>query len=281
MAEAVPEFSVVVPMKNEEDSVAFLIQAIETACAGRAFEVIFVNDGSEDGTGAALDHWAEVHDWVRPVHHAQSAGQSAAVHSGVLAARAEVICTMDGDGQNPPAELPRLVAPILEDSRAGLIAGQRVKRADNWSKRMGSKFANALRSWLLGDGTRDTGCGLKAFRRDVFLSLPYFNHMHRFLPALFRAHGHDVQLLDVTHAARYAGRSNYTNLQRALVGLADLFGVMWLIRRRKRVGPNQIRWPNGRSPRLAQHQQHPRPGLDGGGADGPADVLRPVSDPVD
>ncbi|MEM6728164.1 MAG: glycosyltransferase family 2 protein, partial [Pseudomonadota bacterium] len=172
---------------------------------------------------------------LRGVRHAASAGQSAAVHSGVKAARAPLICTMDGDGQNPPENVPALIAPFKDAAPSlGLVAGQRVARQDTVWKLWASRAANALRSWLLSDDTRDTGCGLKAFRRDAFLALPYFDHMHRYLPALFKAHGWDVTHVDVSHAPRIAGRSNYTNVARALAGAYDLIGVMWLIKRRNK-----------------------------------------------
>lgn len=242
MPERDPEFSIVVPMKNEAENVAHLVAAIESACDGRSFEAVFVDDGSDDGTADAAKALGK--QWLRIVQHPRSAGQSAAVHSGVTAARAPVICTMDGDGQNPPAEIPRMVEPLLSDNPPGLVAGERQGRKDTLSKRWASKFANGLRGWMLQDGTRDTGCGLKAFRRDDFLRMPFFNHMHRFLPAIFNAYGMKVQHLPVSHSERHAGTSNYTNFQRALVGIVDLFGVMWVIRRAKRVAPDEIRWPD-------------------------------------
>ena len=154
----------------------------------------------------------------------------------MLAARAPIVCTLDGDGQNPPEELPRLARaacwPADAAGRAGRRPAGRAGRT-RWSKRLASRLANGLRGWLLNDGTRDTGCGLKAFRREAFLALPYFDHMHRYLPALFARDGWQVAHVDVGHRPRGAGRSNYSNLQRALVGTVDLFGVMWLIRRRK------------------------------------------------
>ena len=158
------------------------------------------------------------------------------MHSGVRAATAPFICTLDGDGQNPPEELPGLLAPLMADTtgKIGLVAGQRVGRQDTWSKKIASKAANAIRGWILKDGTRDTGCGLKAFRREAFLELPYFDHMHRYLPALFARVGWQVTHVDVTHRPRGAGRSNYSNVQRALVGIVDLAGVAWLLRRRKK-----------------------------------------------
>ena len=238
-----PTITVVVPMKNEEANVTFLVEAIGLACAefdGReGFEAILIDDGSTDGTALAVEALIPDRPWLRLLRHPTSGGQSAAIHSGVRAARGGLICTLDGDGQNPPAEIPRLVAPLLSDppDRLGLVAGQRIGRRDSLSKRAASWIANGLRGTLLDDGTRDTGCGLKAFRRDAFLELPYFNHMHRYLPALFRGWGWDVAHVDVTHAPRHAGQSNYNNLERAIAGAWDLLGVLWLIRRAKQVRP--------------------------------------------
>ncbi|WP_116133628.1 glycosyltransferase family 2 protein [Tropicimonas sp. IMCC34043] len=236
------EVSIIVPMKNEEENVAPLVSDILAACDGQDFEVIVVNDGSTDTTEAVARGLAERDPRVRVLSHPRSAGQSAAVHSGVKAARGRVICTLDGDGQNPPGELPKLYRPLLADQtgRLGLVAGQRVARQDTFSKRWGSKFANGLRARVLNDGTRDTGCGLKGFRRDAFLELPYFDHMHRYLPALFKRDGWEVLLVDVSHRERQAGKSNYTNFKRALVGIPDLLAVAWLIRRRKKAQPVEI-----------------------------------------
>ncbi len=232
--------SIVVPARNEVGNLPSLIAEIEAALVDYApYEIIVVDDGSTDGTGDMLTRLATEKPHLRPLRHDQSGGQSAGIHTGVSAASAAIVCMLDGDGQNPPQELPKLVAPLFAapDSRLGLVAGQRVGRQDTWSKKLASRFANALRSSLLKDGTRDTGCGLKAFRRDAYLALPYFDHMHRYLPALFKRDGWDVALVDVSHRQRGAGRSNYSNFQRAVVGAVDLFGVMWLIRRRKKVRP--------------------------------------------
>jgi dolichol-phosphate mannosyltransferase len=229
--------SIVVPMRNEAGNVRTVILGIRDALAGGPEgEILAVDDASTDTTQdelRALQH--EVAN-LRLLVHEVRGGQSSAVHSGVLAARGAVICTLDGDGQNPPSELPKLWGPLLADSGGvlGLVAGQRVGRRDTLSKRLASRLANGLRGWLLADGTRDSACGLKGFRRDAFLALPYFDHMHRFLPALFRRDGWGVLLVDVAHAPRLSGQSNYTNLQRALVGIVDLAGVAWLIRRRKK-----------------------------------------------
>ena len=237
-----PVLTVVVPAKDEAPNIGTLVDGIVAAMSdGPAFEVIVVDDGSTDGTGEAVRDAAARHaPPVRLVRHPRSGGQSAAVHSGVLAARGRIVLTLDGDGQNPPEELPKLAAPLLADGsgRLGLVAGQRVDRQDTLSKRLASRLANGLRAWMLHDDTRDTGCGLKGFRRDGYLALPYFNHMHRYLPALFTRDGWTVAHVDVTHRARGAGRSKYSNLQRAVVGAVDLFGVMWLIRRRKTAAPD-------------------------------------------
>lgn len=229
--------SVVIPAKNEAENIVSLVEGIDSALTAHApFEIIVVDDCSTDNSVAVLRARAQTMPHLRIIRHDRSGGQSAAVHSGVRAATAPVICTLDGDGQNPPEELPKLVAPILNDStgRIGLVAGQRVGRQDTWSKKWASKFANGLRGWMLQDGTRDTGCGLKAFRREGFLDLPYFDHMHRYLPALFNRDGWQVAHVDVSHRPRGAGRSNYSNIQRALVGVVDLFGVAWLLRRKKK-----------------------------------------------
>ncbi|TCP39814.1 glycosyltransferase family 2 protein [Rhodovulum marinum] len=232
-----PAVSIVIPMKNEAENVTFLLDEIAEACAKLdSHEVIVVDDGSTDATAETVRARMAGDPSLRLLRHPASGGQSAAVHSGVTVARAPVVCTLDGDGQNPPAELPKLWAPLLADTtgRLALVAGQRVGRQDTASKRWASRFANGLRARILHDGTRDTGCGLKGFRRDAFLQLPYFDHMHRYLPALFKRDGWEVALVDVAHRGRHAGTSKYNNLQRALVGLHDLVGVAWLIKRRKK-----------------------------------------------
>jgi dolichol-phosphate mannosyltransferase len=240
MAQPGPTLSIVIPMKNEaENAAALLAEITEAGASLPPYEVIVVDDGSTDDTSGVVERLAATDPRFRLIRHPQSGGQSAAVHSGVEAARGAVVATLDGDGQNPPGELPGLVAPLLaeQSETTGLVAGQRVKRQDTLSKRLGSRFANWLRSTILKDGTRDTGCGLKAFRRDAFLALPYFDHMHRYLPALFKRDGWQIALVDVSHRPRGGGRSNYSNLQRALVGIYDLIGVAWLIRRRKKAKP--------------------------------------------
>lgn len=236
-----PKFSIVIPVKNEAGNIDLLVDEIDKHCAAIGpFELIFIDDGSSDETAKAVLARAKQYNWVRLVSHPKSAGQSAAIHSGVGFARADIICMLDGDGQNPPLEIPNLVAPFLTKEcppDLGLVAGQRTKRKDTLSKRLASRAANAIRAWMLKDGTRDTGCGLKAFRRGAFLGLPFFNHMHRYLPALFSRDGWQIRHVDVSHAERHAGASNYNNLNRALVGIYDLLGVAWLLKRAKQSQP--------------------------------------------
>lgn len=236
---APPRFAIVSPMLNEATSVEPLARGIAAACAALGpFEAIFVDDGSTDATSARIAELRAEFPWLRLIRHSRTCGQSAALRSGVIAARAALICTIDGDGQNPPAEIPRLLAPLLAPliggpSGPGLVAGQRTTRLDSVSKRLASRLANRLRARVLGDGARDSACGLKAFPRDVFLALPYFDHMHRYLPALVRREGHAVIHVEVDHRPRANGRSNYTNTGRALAGALDLIGVWWLLRRRR------------------------------------------------
>jgi dolichol-phosphate mannosyltransferase len=245
------DFAIVIPMKDEVDAVSPLLDGcLEAGRELGTFEICVTDDGSRDGTSEALRAWAARHPDIplSIVTHATSAGQSAAVHNAVRAARAPIIVTLDGDGQNPPDQIGKVLAPLLAADcpcDLALVAGQRVKRDDPPAKRIASRLANGLRSAVLRDNTRDTGCGLKAFRCDAFLALPFFNHMHRFLPALFKRDGWEVAHVDVTHKARESGRSKYNNLQRGLVGATDLIGVAWLIRRRKTITPKQITTTRG------------------------------------
>jgi dolichol-phosphate mannosyltransferase len=231
-----PRVSVVVPVRNEAGNVAALVEEITRALAPFApSEIIYVNDGSRDETEAELKSLMETHTTLRQIRHEVSCGQSAAVRSGVLAAHAPVVATLDGDGQNDPAFLPAMFALLERDPAVGLVAGQRVGRKDTGFKRLQSRVANGVRNMVIRDGTRDTGCGLKAFRREVFLTLPYFDGLHRFLPALVRRDGYKVAYVDVVDRPRLSGVSNYGLWDRLWVGILDLAGVWWLIRRRKRV----------------------------------------------
>jgi dolichol-phosphate mannosyltransferase len=233
-----PAVSVVVPVRNEAGNVAPLAAEIAAALAGRSFEVIYVNDGSSDATEAELKALQAQQPWLRQVKHAQSCGQSAALRTGIVAARGAIVVTLDGDGQNDPAFLPKLIDALEQGApKVGLIAGQRVGRKATGFKRFQSRVANAVRGTILRDGTRDSGCGLKAFSRDVGMALPVFDGLHRFLPALVRREGKDIGYVDVVDRPRQHGTSNYGFFDRLWVGILDLAGVWWLIRRRKRV-PN-------------------------------------------
>jgi dolichol-phosphate mannosyltransferase len=232
-----PAVAVVVPVRNEAGNVAPLVTEIAAALDGQwPFEVVYVNDGSTDGTEAELTRLMALHPFLRRVRHKQSCGQSAAVRSGVTAARAAVVVTIDGDGQNDPAFIPAMIRALEKGApRTGLVAGQRTGRKSGGFKKLQSRIANAVRGAVLRDGTRDTGCGLKAFRRDMFLNLPYFDGLHRFLPALVKRDGFDIGYVDVVDRPRGTGVSNYGLWDRLWVGILDLAGVWWLIRRKKRV----------------------------------------------
>jgi len=231
------ELSVVIPVKNEAGNIAPLVGEIVAALGDRlAFEIVYVDDGSDDATAAEIISLQASMPQLRLVRHASSCGQSAAVRTGVRAARGRWITTLDGDGQNDPADIPALydLAAASPAAPPLLIAGHRTRRKDTWSKRQASRLANAIRRRLLHDDTPDTGCGLKLFPRDLFLDLPYFDHMHRFLPALVLRAGGIVRSAPVNHRPRQRGTSKYGVIDRALVGITDLLGVIWLRRRSSR-----------------------------------------------
>ncbi len=229
------EISVVVPAHNEEGNIGPLIDEIRQSLANRAMEVIIVDDGSNDGTADEVASRAKGQQ-VRLIQHLEACGQSAAIRSGINMARGEMIVTLDGDGQNNPIDIPNLVG-ALETNPSGkqvaMAAGQRVGRQDSEIKKISSKLANGLRSRLLRDGARDTGCGLKAFWREAYLALPYFDHQHRFLPALMIREGYGVVYVDVSHRARGHGASKYGTLDRLLVSIFDMAGMVWLLNRRR------------------------------------------------
>ncbi len=230
-----PQLAVVVPVFNERDNIPALLAEIAAALRGRIdYEVIYVDDDSSDDSRAVLASEKPSHPELRILHHLTRSGQSTAVWNGVRAAQSPWIATLDGDGQNDPADIPKLLAE--RDAAAAdvrLFAGWRTTRHDSFNKRISSKVANAVRSRLLKDATPDTGCGLKLFEREVFLRLPYFDHMHRYLPALFKRAGFQSVSVPVGHRPRTAGVSKYGTLDRLWVGLADLRGVAWLMRRGK------------------------------------------------
>lgn len=230
MAESI-EFSVVVPVMNEEGNAANLAREIASVLDGRSYEMVFVDDCSRDDTRAELAALKAELPALRLVGHRKNSGQSRAVHTGVLAARAPIIGTLDGDGQNDPADLPKLLARLTRadaPANLGMVAGNRAKRQDGWSKRAASRIANNIRKAALKDGADDSGSGVKVFKREAFLRLPYFDHMHRFMAALMLREGYAVEFLPVNHRQRSAGRSKYTNLGRLAANMTDLWGVMWL-----------------------------------------------------
>jgi dolichol-phosphate mannosyltransferase len=229
------QLSVVIPVRNEQDNILPLLEEIHAALEGRAdFEVVYVNDGSTDATPRRLAEAQSRFPRLRVLAHRDSCGQSTALATGVRAARGEWIATLDGDGQNDPADIPKLMAAREGAPDIALFAGYRKARRDTWLKRISSRVANGVRSSLLGDATPDTGCGLKLFRRVTFLELPYFDHMHRFLPALVQRAGGRTVSVEVNHRPRSRGVSNYGTLDRLWVGIVDLCGVMWLKRRSRR-----------------------------------------------
>lgn len=232
------QLTVVVPVKNEEDNIIPLVGEIRQALSGAAYEIIYVDDGSTDRTWPVLQELMAVTPELRVIRHLHSCGQSTAVLTGVRHAMAPLIATLDGDGQNDPADIPRMLEVWQRQeqqtgSPIACVAGWRTNRRDDSLKRVSSKIANAVRSSLLGDNTPDTGCGLKLFSRDLFLLLPYFDHMHRFLPALFMREGARVVSEPVNHRPRERGVSKYGFHNRLWVGLVDMLGVIWLLRRAK------------------------------------------------
>jgi glycosyltransferase involved in cell wall biosynthesis len=233
------ELSVVVPVHNEAGNAAALAREIAQALDGRSYELIFVDDSSRDETRAELAAARADLPRLRILGHRSQAGQSRAIRSGVMAARAAIVATLDGDGQNDPADIVALFTRITRPDAASnlaMVSGRRGKRADSKGKVYASRLANVVRKALLGDGADDSGCGIKVFKREAFLRLPYFDHMHRYMPALMRREGYAVEFLEVNHRPRKAGRSNYTNLGRLVAAMTDLSGVMWLNSRAKSPG---------------------------------------------
>jgi dolichol-phosphate mannosyltransferase len=234
-----PEFSVVAPVRNEADNVETLVKEIAEALSGRAYEMIFVDDSSTDDTRARLHALKMKYPHLRVLGHRKNAGQSRAVRTGVLAARSGVVVTIDGDGQNDPADLAGLAGQLLRadaPANIALVQGRRDKRSDSGWKKFGSKVANVVRQSILKDKSPDSGCGARAFKREAYIQLPYFDHMHRYLPALMISEGFQVEERAVGHRPRKHGRSNYTNFGRLADAASDMRGVMWLRRRRRSPG---------------------------------------------
>jgi glycosyltransferase involved in cell wall biosynthesis len=226
---AAPDYSIVVPVFDEGGAAPALAREIAAAFAGENHEIIFVDDASRDDTKALLVALKAEIPQLRVLGHRKNSGQSRAVRSGVLAARAPIIVTLDGDGQNDPADAPRLARAVkAAPEDLALVGGERVKRQDSSAKRLASKFGNGVRKRMLKDTANDTGCGLKAFRREAFLRLPYFDHIHRYIPALMLREGYQVEFQPVNHRHRETGVSKYTNFGRLKASVSDLLGVMWL-----------------------------------------------------
>ncbi|MDO9471555.1 MAG: glycosyltransferase family 2 protein [Caulobacter sp.] len=226
---ATPDFSVVVPVFDEGGAAPALAREIAAAFGDRNYEIVFVNDASRDNTLELLTALKAEIPQLRVLSHQKNSGQSRSVRTGILAARAPIIVTMDGDGQNDPADAPRLAERLkAAPDTLAMVGGERVKRQDSNAKRFASKFGNGVRGWLLKDGALDTGCGLKAFRRDAFLRLPYFDHIHRYLPALMIREGYEIAFEPVHHRHRETGVSKYTNFGRLKASVSDLLGVLWL-----------------------------------------------------
>ncbi|WP_370339503.1 glycosyltransferase family 2 protein [Parvularcula marina] len=235
------ELSVVAPMYNEEGGAEILVREIAEALAGRSFEIIMVDDASTDGTRAVLKSLKDEIPQLRVLCHAKNSGQSRAVRTGILAAKAPIIATLDGDGQNVPGDIPKLFDILTRPDAPQLLAmvgGERQKRQDSAAKKRASKYANQIRKWVLKDEANDTGCGLKVFWRQAFLRLPYFDHLHRYIPALMVREGFMTEFVSVAHRPREHGQSKYTNFGRAAVAVRDLFGVSWLIARSRH--PHEI-----------------------------------------
>jgi dolichol-phosphate mannosyltransferase len=231
---APPLLSVVVPVLNEQDNIRPLISEIIAALDGICdFEIVYVDDGSTDGTRNTLVTLKKSEPRLRVIVHDTCTGQSAGLRTGVMAAHGDLIATLDGDGQNDPADIPKLLKAYQahDGARRLMVTGHRVNRRDSWAKRRASRIANAIRRTALRDDNPDTGCSLKLYERSLFLRFPYFDHMHRFLPALAKRENCVVKVVPVNHRHRTQGRSKYTNMGRLLVGIPDLIGMMWLIRR--------------------------------------------------
>ena len=237
-----PDYSIVVPVYDEGEAAPLLAREIAAAFGDRSYEMIFVNDASKDDTQAQLTALKGEFPQLRVLAHRKNSGQSRAIRSGILEARAPIIVTLDGDGQNDPADAPRLAERLKASPRElALVGGERVKRQDSEAKRWASRWANRIRRRLLNDNCNDTGCGLKAFRREAFLRLPYFDHLHRYLPALMLREGYEEAFEPVNHRHRETGVSKYNNWGRLKASVSDLLGVMWLnTRARNPLGVDEV-----------------------------------------
>ena len=239
-----PNLSIVIPVCNEEESIGALLKEIDQVVEHSiGYEIVVVDDGSRDGTLAVLNGLKQELSQLRVIRHLQNSGQSTAIRTGIKQARAQWIATLDGDGQNDPADIPALYRKLVEEEQSDpslVVAGHRKKRKDHWFRSFYSRIANRIRARLLRDETPDTGCGLKVFSRERFLDLPYFDHMHRYIPALFIRQGGRVISVEVNHRPREQGTSKYGFHNRFWVGISDLLGVRWLLKRAKNPGVEEV-----------------------------------------
>lgn len=234
-----PKLAIVLPAYNESGNLRPLVTEIDAALADVPHEILVTDDGSTDDTRARLIALKDDFPQLRVLAHRQNAGQSRSIRTGIMAARAPVIATLDSDGQNVPADIPALYAQLIRKDAPdtlAMVGGRRAKRKDTVAKRLGSRIGNGVRKRLLNDEADDTGCGLKVFRRQAFLELPYFDHIHRYLPALMLREGYSCEYRDVAHRERGEGESKYTNFGRLKVSIADLRGVRWLNKRARSSG---------------------------------------------
>lgn len=224
--------SIVVPVKDEAGNAGPLAREIAAALQGEEVEIIFVDDASSDATLSELSALKAELPQLRVLRHGKNSGQSRAIRTGVWAAHGAIVATLDGDGQNDPADLPKLVARLRAGHAGlGMVSGVRASRQDVASRKWASRWANKLRRWALKDQATDSGCGIKAFRKSAYIALPYFDHQHRFMPTLMQREGFEVAFETVNHRARQFGQSKYTNLQRLFAGISDVLGVRWLLAR--------------------------------------------------
>ena len=226
-----PDLSVVIPVHNEEDNIRLLIDEVRQSLDDVLdYELIYVNDGSSDSTLGILQEYSAGFQLLRVISHETGVGQSTAIRTGIINARSAIIATLDGDGQNDPADIPALYQALMDEAETGvvLVNGYRKKRKDTFIKRISSRLANGIRGWMLDDNTPDTGCGLKVFNRDAYLAIPFFDHLHRFLPAMMLNGGGKVISVEVNHRERHGGSSHYGFFDRLWIGIFDLMGVIWL-----------------------------------------------------
>lgn len=235
------QISLVIPINNERKNIEELTNEVLNAVGNYDSEIIYVDDGSTDDSLDLLKQLQEKHQNIRILSHSKNYGQSAALRTGISTATKDIIAVLDGDGQNDPADIPKLIEALVNHSHVGMVIGHREKRRDNAWRRLSSRFAFVIRRFIFNDPIRDTGCGIKVFFREAYLTLPYFDHMHRYLPILFRAAGYDVIASNVNHRPRMSGHSHYGTLDRLANGIVDVLGVIWLLHRQQKTQFSEIK----------------------------------------